>query len=249
MDKRGIDSTTIKILTRASNMICIIVLPVCLLIILIPGTTAAFEDLVSHSSVFDSQWFTIPMIFIALVVLVTLFALLRNFNMQKILKAQQDKNILGMPLEQYGADIRSAEETPAQDRGNHRFGKAMTQEALIKRLMDDNAAEIAKYARLARQALKTGKEDEAWIFVDKKQELEASRVSIKAEYAKIVNTRLSRASVGPGRQKDEAEILAEKYAAAARRAALEKERKSAVHTKASVDKELAKMKKDMGLQI
>jgi len=109
MDKRVFDSMTVKILTRAANTVCITVILFSFLIIIMPGTSKGFEELIKYGSVFKSLWLIVPMIFIALVVLVTLILLFRYYNIRKILKAEQDKKILNMPLKQYGkvaADLR-----------------------------------------------------------------------------------------------------------------------------------------------
>lgn len=58
----------------------------------------------------------------------------------------------------------------------------MAEEARTKRLVDENAADIAKYDDLARKALTAGNEDDARTFLAKKQELEAKAASLKATY-------------------------------------------------------------------
>ena len=59
----------------------------------------------------------------------------------------------------------------------------MAEEARTKRLVDDNAAEIAKYDDLARKALAAGSEEDARTFLAKKQQLEAKAASLQATYA------------------------------------------------------------------
>ncbi|HIW77505.1 MULTISPECIES: PspA/IM30 family protein [Gordonibacter] len=59
----------------------------------------------------------------------------------------------------------------------------MAEETRTKRLVDDNAAEIAKYEGLARTALAAGNEDDARTFLAKKQQLEAKAVSLQESYA------------------------------------------------------------------
>ena len=54
----------------------------------------------------------------------------------------------------------------------------MAEEARTARLVDENAAEIAKYDDLARQALKAGNEDDARTFLAKKQQLSAKAESL-----------------------------------------------------------------------
>lgn len=45
----------------------------------------------------------------------------------------------------------------------------MAEETRTKRLVDENAEEVAKYAELAKTALKSGNEDDARAFLAKKQ--------------------------------------------------------------------------------
>lgn len=51
----------------------------------------------------------------------------------------------------------------------------MAEEKRAKRLVDDNAAEIAKYTDLAKKALTAGNDGDAKVFITKKQELEVIR--------------------------------------------------------------------------
>ena len=59
----------------------------------------------------------------------------------------------------------------------------MAEETRCKRLVDDNAAEVAKYANLARKALEAGNEGDARTFLAKKQQLEAKGASLTEAYA------------------------------------------------------------------
>ena len=59
----------------------------------------------------------------------------------------------------------------------------MAEEARTKRLVDENAAETAKYAELAKKALLAGNEDDARVFLAKKQALEAKAEGLNATYA------------------------------------------------------------------
>ena len=59
----------------------------------------------------------------------------------------------------------------------------MAEEARTKRLFDDNAAEIKKLDDLARKALKAGNEDDARIFITKKQQLETKAASLQTTYS------------------------------------------------------------------
>lgn len=58
----------------------------------------------------------------------------------------------------------------------------MAEEARAKRMLDDNAAEIEKYAGLARKALTAGSEDDAKVFLSKKQSLAEKAASLQATY-------------------------------------------------------------------
>ena len=59
----------------------------------------------------------------------------------------------------------------------------MAEEKRTKRLVDDNAAEIAKYTDLAKKALTAGNEGDAKVFITKKQELEAHQAESEKTYA------------------------------------------------------------------
>lgn len=59
----------------------------------------------------------------------------------------------------------------------------MAEETRTKRLVEENAAEIAKYDDLARQALKAGNEDDARAFLAKKQQLVAKGDSLAQAHA------------------------------------------------------------------
>lgn len=59
----------------------------------------------------------------------------------------------------------------------------MAEEKRTKRLVDDNAAEIAKYTDLAKKALTAGNEGDVKVFITKKQELEAHQADLEKTYA------------------------------------------------------------------
>ena len=59
----------------------------------------------------------------------------------------------------------------------------MAEEKRTKRLVDDNAAEIAKYTDLAKKALTAGNEGDAKVFITKKHELEAHQADLEKTYA------------------------------------------------------------------
>lgn len=58
----------------------------------------------------------------------------------------------------------------------------MAEEKRAKRLVDDNAAEIAKYTDLAKKALTAGNEGDAKVFITKKQELETHQADLEKTY-------------------------------------------------------------------
>lgn len=59
----------------------------------------------------------------------------------------------------------------------------MAEEKRTKRLVDDNDSEVAKYTEYATKALQAGNEEDARVFVGKKQQLEASGAGLKTAYA------------------------------------------------------------------
>ncbi len=59
----------------------------------------------------------------------------------------------------------------------------MAEETRTKRLVDENTAEVEKYAGLARTALQAGNEEDARAFLAKKQQLEAKGQSLAESYA------------------------------------------------------------------
>jgi phage shock protein A len=59
----------------------------------------------------------------------------------------------------------------------------MAEEKRTKRLVDENEAEVAKYAEFAKKALQAGNEADARVFLTKKQALEASGAGLKTAYA------------------------------------------------------------------
>lgn len=59
----------------------------------------------------------------------------------------------------------------------------MAEEARAKRAVDENDAEVKKYAQLAKKALESGNEDDARIFLSKKQEIESVGSGLATAYA------------------------------------------------------------------
>ena len=58
----------------------------------------------------------------------------------------------------------------------------MAEETRTKRLVGDNAADIAKYDALARKALEAGNEDDARTLLAKKQELDKHGANLQVAY-------------------------------------------------------------------
>jgi len=58
----------------------------------------------------------------------------------------------------------------------------MAEEKRTKRLLDENDEQIAKYDGLARKALAAGNENDARVFLEKKQEFTAAGVGLKKTY-------------------------------------------------------------------
>lgn len=59
----------------------------------------------------------------------------------------------------------------------------MAEETKAKRLVDENEAEVIKYEELAKKAIKSGSDEDARIFLSKKQELEDIGVGLAKTYA------------------------------------------------------------------
>jgi phage shock protein A len=59
----------------------------------------------------------------------------------------------------------------------------MAEESRTKRLADDNLAEVTKYEGLAKKALMAGNEDDARVFLQKKQALESAGAGLQTAYA------------------------------------------------------------------
>jgi len=60
----------------------------------------------------------------------------------------------------------------------------MAEETRSKRLVDENEAEVSKYTNFAKRALEAGNEDDARVFLSKKQELEDVGTGLANSYAK-----------------------------------------------------------------
>ncbi|GEN50111.1 PspA/IM30 family protein [Alkalibacterium pelagium] len=60
----------------------------------------------------------------------------------------------------------------------------MAEETRAKRLVDENEAEVVKYGNFAKKALEAGNDDDARVFLSKKQELEDVGTGLANAYAK-----------------------------------------------------------------
>lgn len=60
--------------------------------------------------------------------------------------------------------------------------EVMAEEKRCKRLYEENLAQVEKYTNLAKKALEAGNDEDAKVFIAKKQELEARGASLKTSY-------------------------------------------------------------------
>lgn len=96
-------------------------------------------------------------------------------NVNAVLDKMEDPSKM---IDQYLVDMR-------EDMAEVKRSTAgvMAEEARTKRLVDENQAEVAKYADFAKQALLAGNEGDARVFIGKKQELENVGASLMTAYA------------------------------------------------------------------
>ncbi len=162
-----------------------------------------------------------------------------------------------------GVGHRSLTKTPAPWFKEETAG-VMAEEKRCQRLVDDNEAEAKRMEGLAKKALSAGNEDDARVFLAKKQQLEARRESIKAKSAvaktqTMVNELASGTDKAAGaidafnrmeakvdKQLDTAESLAELNEKPDDVETLEA-KYAGIADSAAVDEELAKLKAEMGL--
>lgn len=103
------------------------------------------------------------------------FTTIIKANINDLLDKAEDPSKM---IEQYMRDLtESLAEVKEATAG------VMAEEARCKRLVDDNAVQIDKYEELARKALAAGNEDDARVFLKKKQELEGKNEGLQAAYA------------------------------------------------------------------
>lgn len=162
-----------------------------------------------------------------------------------------------------GVGHRSLTKTPAPWFKEETAG-VMAEEKRCQRLVDDNEAEAKRMEGLAKKALSAGNEDDARVFLAKKQQLKARRESIKAKSAvaktqTMVNELASGTDKAAGaidafnrmeakvdKQLDTAESLAELNEKPDDVETLEA-KYAGIADSAAVDEELAKLKAEMGL--
>ena len=65
----------------------------------------------------------------------------------------------------------------------HETAGVMAEEARTKRMMDENQAETDKFSEFAKKALVAGKDEDARVFISKKQQLESAGAGLKTAYA------------------------------------------------------------------
>ena len=58
----------------------------------------------------------------------------------------------------------------------------MAEEKRTKRLLEENAEQVTKYDNLARKALSAGNENDAKVFIEKKQEYAKTELDLKKSY-------------------------------------------------------------------
>lgn len=89
-------------------------------------------------------------------------------------KAEDPAKMVDQYLRKMTADLATVKKETAG---------VMAEESRTKRLLDENTKEIAKYESLALKALTAGDEEDAKVFLTKKQELEDLGVSLQTAYA------------------------------------------------------------------
>ena len=80
-------------------------------------------------------------------------------------------------IDQY---LRNASEDLAEVK--QETAAVMAEEKRCKRLLDETNADVAKYEDLAKKALKAGNEDDARVFIARKQELAANLSTAQKNY-------------------------------------------------------------------
>ncbi|MTI95474.1 MAG: PspA/IM30 family protein [Firmicutes bacterium] len=89
-------------------------------------------------------------------------------------KAEDPAKMIDQYLRKLTADLAEVKKETAG---------VMAEESRTKRLVDENEKEVAKYEELAKKAVMAGNEDDARVFLTKKQEFETAGVSLQTSYA------------------------------------------------------------------
>lgn len=89
-------------------------------------------------------------------------------------KAEDPAKMVDQYLRKMSADLAEVKKETAN---------VMAEESRTKRLVDENAKEVAKYADLAKKALVAGNDNDARVFLTKKQDLETAGAGLQTAYA------------------------------------------------------------------
>lgn len=95
-------------------------------------------------------------------------------NINDLLDKAEDPSKM---IEQYTRDL-----TESLAEVKEATASVMAEESRTRRLVDENEVQINKYETLARTALSAGNEDDARVFLKKKQELEGKAEGLKITY-------------------------------------------------------------------
>ena len=107
--------------------------------------------------------------------IITRFSDILSANINALLdKAEDPAKMIDQYLRQMNEDLAEVKKETAN---------VMAEESRTKRLVDDNQKEVAKYEDLAKRALVAKNEDDARVFLTKKQELETVGASLETAYA------------------------------------------------------------------
>jgi phage shock protein A len=96
-------------------------------------------------------------------------------NVNALLDKMEDPSKM---IDQY---LRNLNEDLAQVKKE--TASVMAEEKRTKRLVEENQAEVKRYADLAKKALVAGNEEDAKVFIAKKQELESAGAGLQTAYA------------------------------------------------------------------
>ena len=96
-------------------------------------------------------------------------------NIKVLLEKQEEiEKMIDQYLEDMMKDLAEVKQSTAE---------VMAEETRTKRLVEQNEAEVAKYNEFAKKALMAGNEEDAKIFINKKQELENVGAGLMTAYA------------------------------------------------------------------